>query len=205
MIEVRVKRLDKQFVIACRHIGPYEMVADTWATLSEFVRENGLASPNTRAIGIVYDDPTVCRPKLLRYDACLTIDKDTFEQIRGQATDEIFPTFDPVHPPDQSGQSLHDLFGTGIRLETIEGGDTATIIHRGPHRTIGQSYANLFQATAFGDGGTLSRVPPPYYEVYLKNPRFTPAAEILTELHVPIPGHSNRMDGADSQPDGVNP
>jgi AraC family transcriptional regulator len=215
MAEIQLKRLDKQFVITCRHIGPYETVGDTWATLSEFVRENGLASASTRAIGIVYDDPSRCRPGACRYDACLTIDETAFSSLQARATDDRFPTFDPVHPADQFGQNLNDLFGIGIRLETIEGGDTVTILHRGPHRTLGQSYANLFQATAFATGGTAQDVPPPYYEFYLKNPRFTPASEILTEIHIPIRtavaqqggggGQPGRGGGGGGRPRGGNP
>src|SRR4051794_28367563 len=105
MADIQVKKLDQKLVVTFRHIGPYETVNETWAMLSEYVRENKLGGASTQAIGIVYDDPTQTPSDRLRYDACLTIDMATFATLRAAATDDQFAVFDPSAPVDYFGKS----------------------------------------------------------------------------------------------------
>jgi AraC family transcriptional regulator len=161
---VKTITFPSEYVICLNHIGLYDQVNETWQRLSTFAVEKKITGHATRAIGIIYDDPTKSSAEKFCYDACLTVDRNTFMALHSQV----------------DGRS-------GIRLETICGRETVSTVHRGPHATIGGAYELLLQSAALATSGSTDRVPPPYYEVYLNNPRFTRPAELLTEVHIPLP------------------
>jgi effector-binding domain-containing protein len=72
--------------------------------------------------------------------------------------------------------------GEGVGLETIPGGTVASVMHRGPYSTIGETYGAL-QGWMAANGKT--PVGPPR-EVYLNDPATVPAAELLTEIDWPV-------------------
>jgi AraC family transcriptional regulator len=159
----RTGRMAAEYVVCLRHIGPYDQVNETWGQLSSYALEKSLTGRATKAIGIIYDDPTVTPADRIRYDACLSVDRDTFLALRGQA--------DGV---------------PGIRFEVIEDRETVSMVHRGPHKSLGGTYEALLDSAASAAGRPTDRVAPPYYEIYLNNPRFVRAEELLTEVHVPL-------------------
>lgn len=72
--------------------------------------------------------------------------------------------------------------GEGVALETVPGGTSASLLHRGPYSAIGESYGVL-QAWMAANGHTPGGAP---REIYLNDPQTVPAAELLTEIDWPV-------------------
>lgn len=152
-------------VICLRHFGAYSQVSDTWAKLTAFAVQRRLCGSSSLAIGIVYDDPTTTPSDLIRYDACLSIDKDTAAGLDLTETIEQF---------------------TGLRIEEIDGVPTWRITHRGDYSTLFETYRAAFETSVFKRQNEAEpNRKPPYYEVYRNSPRLTPAADLITEIHLP--------------------
>lgn len=76
-MDAQIKALDPVRVAFVRAQGPYAKSAETaWQKLCGWAGRKGLFSPNTRFIGVSYDDPDITQPDKIRYDACLTLTKD---------------------------------------------------------------------------------------------------------------------------------
>jgi AraC family transcriptional regulator len=72
-IEVRIEKMPAMRVVFVRHTGPFANVGPTWSTLMQWVGMRGLFGPQTRAVGIIHDDPDITDPQKLRYDAAVTV------------------------------------------------------------------------------------------------------------------------------------
>jgi AraC family transcriptional regulator len=75
-MKVTIKRLQPMAVAFMRHVGPYEKVGETWDRFMMLLGKDGLLAGNRQFIGICHDDPAVTSPDKVRYDACVTIDRD---------------------------------------------------------------------------------------------------------------------------------
>jgi len=75
-INVTIKTIDPIKVAFIRHIGPYSEAVATWDKLKNWAAIHNLDFANTLFIGVAYDDPDVTPTEKLRYDACLSINKD---------------------------------------------------------------------------------------------------------------------------------
>ena len=73
-MDVRIEKIEPIRVACVRHTGPYEECAGAWNKLCGWAGSRGLFGPQTRMIGISYDDPEVTPPEKIRYDACVTVD-----------------------------------------------------------------------------------------------------------------------------------
>ena len=62
-----------------------------------------------------------------------------------------------------------------------QAGEVLRITHKGPYDTVGQSWMAIFQHAA-----KLGRTPGAGWEIYLNDPGDTPAAELLTDIHLPL-------------------
>jgi AraC family transcriptional regulator len=76
MITAQFRKRPDTKVAFVRHIGPYKDVGKAWETVCGFAGPRGLLGPKTDYIGIGLDDPTVTAEDRVRYDACLTLDRD---------------------------------------------------------------------------------------------------------------------------------
>jgi AraC family transcriptional regulator len=74
-MDVRVEQIEPQRVAFMRHIGPYHGVGETWGKLCAWAGRRNLFGPNTKAIGVCYDDPEFTPPEKIRYDACFVVDE----------------------------------------------------------------------------------------------------------------------------------
>jgi AraC family transcriptional regulator len=74
-VSVVVKTLKPMRVAFVRHIGPYDQVAPAWDRVSTMLGKDGLLGGESQFIGICHDDPAVTDPACLRYDACVTVDR----------------------------------------------------------------------------------------------------------------------------------
>ena len=107
--------------------------------------------------GAAYDDPEVTPAARLRYDACLVVRDGT-----------------RVKQP--------------IALDRLPAGDFAVAVHCGPYEQFGVTYAAIFAALLDRplDGARWYPGDPPAREIYRNDPRKTPAAELETEIWMPI-------------------
>lgn len=78
-----IREIDDLRVISVRKIGKYQDSASTaWASLCKFAYSNSIGKPDpiitneSKFIGISYDDPSITPEEKLRYDACITVNKD---------------------------------------------------------------------------------------------------------------------------------
>lgn len=75
-MDVEVREVPPMRVAFMRHVGPYPTVGSTWEKLAPMLGTRGLLGPDTKFIGVGYDDPEVTPPEKIRYDACVTVDDD---------------------------------------------------------------------------------------------------------------------------------
>ncbi len=75
-MQVQIKKLQPIRVLFARHIGPYSECGGTWDKLLAWAGPRGLLGPGTRFLGVCHDDPEVTPPEKVRFDACITVDKD---------------------------------------------------------------------------------------------------------------------------------
>ena len=75
-MNVIIKNIKRMRVAIMRHIGPYSQVGKTWGQLMTLLGKEGLLNGGAHFIGICHDDPAVLPPDKIRYDACVTVDKD---------------------------------------------------------------------------------------------------------------------------------
>ena len=72
-----IRTVDPIPVIFARRTGPYaEAAAAAFGAVCGFAGPRGLFGPTTRMIGISHDDPHVTDAAKLRYDACVTVDRE---------------------------------------------------------------------------------------------------------------------------------
>jgi AraC family transcriptional regulator len=96
-----------------------------------------------------------------------------------------------VTPPDKIRYDAcititGDVKGEGeVGIQTIEGGLYAVVTHKGPYSMLESSYAQLMGQWLPQSSHEL-RDDVPAFEVYLNDPKQTPADELLTDLYLPL-------------------
>lgn len=74
---VGIKELDDIKIIAVRKTGKYSDAAHAaWTEICKFAYSSKIKSADSKMIGISYDNPTITAEENLRYDACITVDKE---------------------------------------------------------------------------------------------------------------------------------
>lgn len=76
MMDVKIERLESLHVAFVRHVGPYHEVHEAWEKVCARLGKEGLIGPESRFVGVCYDDPEVTPPEKIRYDACVTVGDD---------------------------------------------------------------------------------------------------------------------------------
>jgi AraC family transcriptional regulator len=151
-------------VVCLRHLGPYSKVDESWAALTAFAADQGLFSPVTCAIGIVYDDPATTKLDRIRYDACLSLSTSVARQK----------------------DFVRDGTGLMVRAERIGGEVAWRTVHRGRYETLWEVYEAALSSPRFDEVGLAGpRRPAPYYELYRNWPGIVPDADLLTEVYFP--------------------
>jgi AraC family transcriptional regulator len=72
----------------------------------------------------------------------------------------------------------------GMRIEVIEVGAVASLIHKGPYAELSKAYDHLFSDWLPTSGREPADRPP--FEEYLNNPRECPPSEWLTKVSIPL-------------------
>ena len=75
-MDVRIERRDPTHVACVRHVGPYDEVAGAWKTLMKWGWSKVMFR-KAETFGLCWDDPDVTPPEQVRYDACMTVARDT--------------------------------------------------------------------------------------------------------------------------------
>ena len=76
MMNVQIKKIEPMRVAFMRHIGPYQECGAVWEKFCAWAGAQGLFGADAQFIGMSHDDPEVTPPEKIRYDACVTVDKD---------------------------------------------------------------------------------------------------------------------------------
>lgn len=77
--EIRI--LPEQKVLFVRKTGRYDKAAEAaWCELMRFAHTHRLLNNETRSIGISHDSPEITAEERLRYEACITIDRDVMPE-----------------------------------------------------------------------------------------------------------------------------
>ncbi|MGK9236030.1 AraC family transcriptional regulator [Inquilinus limosus] len=71
-----------------------------------------------------------------------------------------------------------------VAILTVAGGPHAVLRHTGPYAELERSYAWLYRTWLPTSGAEPAEAP--IFEEYLNDPRSTPAAELVTDIHLPI-------------------
>jgi AraC family transcriptional regulator len=75
LMEVKIQNIEPMRVAFVRHVGPYNQAGVAWEKLCTHLGKEGHLGPESKFIGICYDDPEVTPPEKIRYDACITVDQ----------------------------------------------------------------------------------------------------------------------------------
>ncbi len=73
--EIRTR--EETTVVYARRIGDYNQSAqEAWGAVCAFAGPRGLIGPQSEFIGLSHDDPSITPAEKLRYDACITVDRE---------------------------------------------------------------------------------------------------------------------------------
>lgn len=76
-MDAQIKSLPPLRVVFIRAQGPYNQSAESaWQKICAWAGPKGLFGPKTQFIGVNYDDPDITPPDKIRYEACLTTDRE---------------------------------------------------------------------------------------------------------------------------------
>ncbi|MBT3456226.1 GyrI-like domain-containing protein [bacterium] len=76
-MEPKIVTLEPIKVLSIMKLGPYEKTAhESWESIMKFAIPKGLVTKKTGTYGCSYDDPAKTAPEKIRYEACISIDKD---------------------------------------------------------------------------------------------------------------------------------
>ena len=113
-MDVEIKTIEPMRVAFVRHVGPYDQVGIAWEKLCMYLGKEGLIGPQSRFIGICYDDPEVTAPEKIRYDACVTVD-DNFVPPEDIAVQTIgggeYAVTTHLGPYNKLGETYSKLYG----------------------------------------------------------------------------------------------
>ncbi len=76
VMKVITRKIKPMRVAYLRHVGPYEDTKQTWIDLMARLSADKQIRKRSLFIGMGHDDPSVTPAAALRYDACVTVDKD---------------------------------------------------------------------------------------------------------------------------------
>lgn len=163
MYDVQLEIAPPRALIGFAHRGPYTEIGGVFERLSAWAGPRGLIGPTTAFIAVSYDDPEAIAAAALRSFAGMTAPNGATPELTAHLEAEGAPT----------------------RL-TLDGGPVATFVHKGPYAELPAAFRWLFSAWLPESGREPADAP--CYEIYLNDPRHTPAPELLTAIYLPLAG-----------------
>ncbi len=138
MITPEIRTRPDTRVAFVRHTGPYHEVGAAWGQVCEFAARQGLLGPRSQYLGISHDDPRITAAEQLRYDACVTLDREVapagavgVQTVPGGRYavflhcgphEKLMSTYDAIFGDwlPRSGEALRDQSGFELYLHTPE-------------------------------------------------------------------------------------
>jgi AraC family transcriptional regulator len=74
-VMLEVKQLPAMIYAAVRNVGPYNTVGPAFQRIVGWAASSGLMHPDTKVLGLAWDNPMLVEADKLRYDAAITIDR----------------------------------------------------------------------------------------------------------------------------------
>ncbi|MBL0339379.1 MAG: AraC family transcriptional regulator [Rhodospirillaceae bacterium] len=155
-MKVRIEEIKEHPIAYIRHIGPYHEVGDTYKQLFAWAGSNGLLHPMPNMYGFSWDDPTVVPAHQLRFDAAISMPKDT----------------------NLKKEKL-------VQIIKFPAGLWAITRHQGSYKQIGEIFQEMM-GTWVPTSGYMPDDKRPCLEIYLNTPMSTPEPELLTDICIPI-------------------
>lgn len=154
VMDVSIKHIDPVRIAYVSHVGPYDEVGQAWGALYKALFFRMLIGGR--------------KPKCfgIVYD-----DPDVTDpaKIRYDACVKVSEKYRP---------------GKGVGARTLDGGDYAVTVHKGPYNEVGKMYAALYGQWLPHSGYEMRDAPA--LEFYLNDPRKTAREDLLTEIYAPV-------------------
>jgi AraC family transcriptional regulator len=163
IMQAEIRSLPDQRVLYARQKGivngDFSQAAQTaFHQLYSYIGQHNLKEQVSSAcLGITPDEPSVVPDEECRYDAGVFVNDN---------------------------QQIDLLPGDPVDIQILPGGRYAVFLHKGPYRTLGQTWRAIYREWLPKSGETLRDVPP--YEVYVDDPQQTRPEDLRTEIFVPI-------------------
>lgn len=159
-MQVEIKTIEAQPMVALRHLGPYYEVGRAFSSLKGWLGKQGYGNAVTGSYGLSYDDPESVPASELRYDACATLRADA--QLPAESLPE------------------------GFRLDTLPSGRFACALLEGSYTGMQDTFQRLFGLWLPESGEELDGRA--CMEWYLNDPMEVPEAELRTLICIPLKG-----------------
>jgi AraC family transcriptional regulator len=137
---ISVQQLQPLRVAFVRHTGPYNLCGQVWDKLCAYLGKEGMLGGTNVFIGLCHDDPEVTPPAKIRYDACVTVDRDFLPE--GEVGIQIIPGGDyavTTHfgPYERLNDTYARVLGQWLPRSGRElgNGPSFEIYHNDPHST----------------------------------------------------------------------
>ena len=153
---VEVKAIDSISLGGLPHQGDYLAIGPVFEQVFVKAGTAGLIGPNTRSIGIYYDDPfelTDLERAKLHSHACVTAEKDQAKEA-------------------------------GMEALTVGGGEHAILQFTGPYADLEKAYTWFYGEWLPNSGFEAADAPP--FEEYLNDPKETPPSDLQTLIYLPL-------------------
>ena len=154
MIDVRIEKLPQRRLLALAHTGAYETIGHSFEKVVGAAAMAGLLGSDVTTVGIYYDNPEVTPEEHLRSHEGVVVQPGTRTAV------------------------------DGFELLDLDAGEFAIGVHRGPYRTLPDSYQWLFGQWLPSSGREPAHVP--VQEVYVNDARSTPEDQLITHICVPL-------------------
>ena len=153
----KIKTIRAKRMIYAQGQGSYfESYKKAWPQVSAYALKHHLFGPKNEYIGIGLDDPSLTETENLRYNACITIGKESV----------------PEDPEEQ------------IKVLEIPEGNYAIFTHRGPYEELKNSYYYIYGQWLYESKVKLRNQY--CLQRYLNGFENASSEELLTEIMVPI-------------------
>jgi AraC family transcriptional regulator len=153
---VRFGQTDRIELLGVEHTGAYMRISQAFDALYGGLAMHGVSGEGMRCVALYFDDPFAVPQDQLRSLAC-------------------------VVPSDAARRVAASL---GLKAYTIEACECAILRYQGPYASMHSAYEWLFGHWLPQSGREPWSQPP--FEDYLNSPRDTPAAQLLTDIYVPL-------------------
>lgn len=127
---MEIKQLPARRVICLRHTGPYIEVGKAWQQLCTWAGQHGLIGPASEMLGLSYDDPEITPADKLRYDACITIDREIEPEGEIQVRELSAGDYAVIRhrgPYEKLNETYAELFGAHLPGSQREAADAPCI------------------------------------------------------------------------------